>query len=75
MRRCWLRLKAPEEIAENMVLGQYEGYRQEPSVKEDSVTETYAAVRLFIDNDRWKACLSISVPAKEEAGDAGGGRI
>ena len=47
-------LKAPEEIAENMVLGQYEGYRQEPSVKEDSVTETYAAVRLFIDNDRWK---------------------
>ena len=47
-------LKAPEEIAENMVLGQYEGYRQEPSVKEDSMTETYAAVRLFIDNDRWK---------------------
>lgn len=47
-------LKASEDIAENMVLGQYEGYRQEPSVNEDSVTETYAAVRLFIDNDRWK---------------------
>lgn len=47
-------LKAPEDIAENMVLGQYEGYRQEPSVNEESTTETYAAVRLFVDNDRWK---------------------
>jgi glucose-6-phosphate 1-dehydrogenase len=29
------------------------GYRQEPDVAPDSNTETYAAVRLFIDNWRW----------------------
>jgi len=29
------------------------GYRQEPGVAHDSTTETYAAVRLFIDNWRW----------------------
>lgn len=46
-------LRMPEDIAGSMVLGQYDGYRQEPSVAEDSVTETYAAVRLFVDNDRW----------------------
>jgi glucose-6-phosphate 1-dehydrogenase len=29
------------------------GYRQEPNVRPDSNTETYAAVKLFIDNSRW----------------------
>ncbi|MEI6233271.1 MAG: glucose-6-phosphate dehydrogenase [Planctomycetota bacterium] len=29
------------------------GYRQEPNVKPDSKTETYVAVRAFIDNWRW----------------------
>jgi len=29
------------------------GYREEPDVAPDSQTETYAAVRLFIDNWRW----------------------
>ncbi len=41
-------------IKEMPVLGQYEGYRGEPLVKPDSQTETYAALRLFIDNQRWK---------------------
>ena len=44
----------PEDISEDMVLGQYEGYREEPSVRGDSVTETYAAMRLWVDNDRWR---------------------
>lgn len=44
----------PENIWENMVLGQYEGYRQEPAVNKDSATETYAALRLSVDNDRWR---------------------
>jgi glucose-6-phosphate 1-dehydrogenase len=30
------------------------GYRQEPQVRPDSPTETYAALKLFIDNWRWQ---------------------
>jgi glucose-6-phosphate 1-dehydrogenase len=30
------------------------GYRDEPGVRPGSVTPTYAAVRLFVDNWRWK---------------------
>jgi glucose-6-phosphate 1-dehydrogenase len=58
-----LRRFAPEEIAVNVVRGQYaEGaidgkpvpaYRQEQNVKADSGTETFAALRLYIDNWRW----------------------
>jgi glucose-6-phosphate 1-dehydrogenase len=35
------------------VRGQYDGYLQIDGVKPDSTTETYAALRLEIDNDRW----------------------
>ena len=37
-----------------MVLGQYGGYREEPSVDRNSSTETYAALKLSVDNDRWR---------------------
>ena len=47
-------LGEPEDISQHMVLGQYEGYLDEPSVAGDSTTETYAALRLFVDNDRWR---------------------
>ncbi|MCX6353447.1 MAG: glucose-6-phosphate dehydrogenase [Candidatus Aureabacteria bacterium] len=30
------------------------GYRQEPGVAQDSCTETFAAVKLFVDNWRWQ---------------------
>ena len=36
------------------VLGQYEGYLQESGVAEDSKTETFAAIKLFIRNKRWR---------------------
>jgi glucose-6-phosphate 1-dehydrogenase len=36
------------------VRAQYEGYRQTEGVAPDSQTPTYAAVKLFIDNWRWK---------------------
>ncbi|WP_281153925.1 glucose-6-phosphate dehydrogenase [Streptomyces sp. HYC2] len=35
------------------VRGQYEGYRDEPGVTQDSQTETFAALRLEVDNWRW----------------------
>jgi glucose-6-phosphate 1-dehydrogenase len=37
----------------NYVRGQYDGYRQIEGVAADSKTETYAAMRLDIDNWRW----------------------
>ncbi len=58
-------LRAIEPIrAENVVFGQYTaggiegrgvaGYREEQDVASDSQTETYVAMKLFIDNWRWK---------------------
>ncbi|HVN15936.1 MAG TPA: glucose-6-phosphate dehydrogenase, partial [Anaerolineales bacterium] len=44
----------PEQVAVNTVRAQYRGYREEPQVKRDSTTATYAALRLFINNWRWK---------------------
>jgi glucose-6-phosphate 1-dehydrogenase len=52
-----------EDIEQSTVRGQYTkgwvlgeqvpGYREEPNVAPDSQTETFAALRLFIDNWRW----------------------
>ncbi len=39
--------------SEDMVRGQYEGYRQETDVAADSDVETFCALRLFIDSWRW----------------------
>ena len=39
--------------AEDVVLGQYEGYREAEGVSADSQTDTFAALRLYIDNWRW----------------------
>ncbi|WGZ93145.1 MAG: glucose-6-phosphate dehydrogenase [Candidatus Thiothrix putei] len=36
------------------VRGQYAGYRAEPDVARDSGTETFAALKLFVDNWRWQ---------------------
>jgi glucose-6-phosphate 1-dehydrogenase len=40
--------------AADVVRGQYRGYRSEPDVAPDSRVETYVAVRLAVDNPRWK---------------------
>ena len=49
---------------EDLILGQYArgreadrevpGYREEPQVRPDSVTPTFAAMQVFIDNWRWR---------------------
>ena len=41
-------------IQDTMVLGQYFGYQKEAHVAHDSTTETFAALRLYIDNERWQ---------------------
>ncbi len=43
-----------EAVALNTVRGQYKGYRQEEGVNAESMTPTYAAMRLHIDNWRWQ---------------------
>jgi glucose-6-phosphate 1-dehydrogenase len=39
---------------EDLVRGQYAGYRKESGVASDSDVETYCALRLFIDSWRWQ---------------------
>lgn len=58
-----MRRYTPKEVARCAVRGQYgpgyieggrvPGYREEPKVRPDSQTETYAAVRFLVDNWRW----------------------
>jgi glucose-6-phosphate 1-dehydrogenase len=43
----------PTARASHYVRGQYDGYRQVAGVAADSTVETYAALRLEIDNWRW----------------------
>lgn len=40
--------------SDNLVRGQYTGYRKEPNVAKDSDVETFCALRLFIDSWRWE---------------------
>lgn len=43
----------PEEVKKNTVLGQYEGYLSEENIPKKSKTETFAALKIFIENQRW----------------------
>ncbi len=40
--------------ASDVVVGQYNGYRDTSDVPADSRTETYVAARIWIDNERWR---------------------
>lgn len=40
----------PSEV----VLGQFDGYRDVPGIDPDSSRDTFVAARLWIDNDRWR---------------------
>jgi glucose-6-phosphate 1-dehydrogenase len=44
----------PRLRPEDVVRGQYEGYRDEDGVEADSDTETFVAVKAFVDNWRWE---------------------
>jgi glucose-6-phosphate 1-dehydrogenase len=43
----------PSETLKNVVIGQYEGYRQEENVSPQSEVETFAAIKFLIENRRW----------------------
>ena len=43
-----------DQIQDQLVLGQYRGYREEARVAPDSSTETYAAVRVYLNHPRWQ---------------------
>jgi glucose-6-phosphate 1-dehydrogenase len=38
---------------DSVILGQYEGYREEKNINPNSNTETFAAIKLFVNNKRW----------------------
>jgi glucose-6-phosphate 1-dehydrogenase len=44
----------PELRTEDVVRGQYDGYRETDGVAPDSDTETFVAVKAFVDNWRWE---------------------
>lgn len=39
---------------EEVVIGQYDGYKDDPTVPDDSNTPTYASVVLRVHNERWE---------------------
>ena len=49
-----IRRHSGTQMAQNAVRGQYEGYILEQGVPEDSITPTFAALRLYVDNWRWR---------------------
>ena len=49
-----LRCFRPLDPADDVVLGQFQGYREIDGVADDSTTDTFVAARLWVDNDRWR---------------------
>ena len=59
-----LRLFSPGDSTRNVILGQYDAgtvdgkpvpsYREEPGVAPDSLTPTFAMMKVFVDNWRWQ---------------------
>ncbi len=49
-----IRKPTSAEISKSLAIGQYAGYRKEQNVSQKSKIETYAALKLFVDNPRWK---------------------
>ncbi|HKL10869.1 MAG TPA: glucose-6-phosphate dehydrogenase [Clostridia bacterium] len=49
-----LRLFSKEDSENECVIGQYMAYRQESGIPEESMTETFAAIKVNIESDEWK---------------------
>ncbi|HST81954.1 MAG TPA: glucose-6-phosphate dehydrogenase (NADP(+)) [Kineosporiaceae bacterium] len=53
-----------------VVLGQFDGYRDTEGIAADSTTDTYSAARLWIDTDRWHGVPFLLRTGKRLAGSA-----
>lgn len=60
-----LRIPIQKSLETDIVKGQYDGYRQVPNVDEQSNTETYFALKAYLDTTRW-----LNVPFYLEHGKA-----
>lgn len=60
----------PLDPANDVVLGQFEGYREIDHVDDDSTTDTFVAARLWIDNDRWRGVPFLLRTGKRMAASA-----
>jgi glucose-6-phosphate 1-dehydrogenase len=49
-----IRPMSAQEVQENVIRGQYEGYTTEKDVVADSRTETFAAMKLYVDTERFQ---------------------
>ena len=54
IRREKTKVLAATRLGDKLVTGQYEGYRDEQGVGPESMTQTFVAGDLYIDNWRWK---------------------
>ena len=57
---------SPDEV----VLGQFQSYRDTEGVADDSTTDTYVAARLWIDTDRWQGVPFLLRTGKKMADSA-----
>ena len=53
-RKILKALMLKEPIEQAILLGQYDGYLEEKGVRANSNTETFGAIRIFIDQPRWQ---------------------
>lgn len=54
LKHCRLWQGGMEDMEDVATRGQYEGYRGEVGVAEDSLTETYFRLKLEVENSRWR---------------------
>ena len=54
LRREKVKVLSAARLGEKLITGQYEGYRNEQGVGQDSMTQTFVAGDIYIDNWRWK---------------------
>lgn len=48
------RIRRIDNVVASVVRGQYRGYREEQAVAKDSTTETFVAMKVFVDSDRFR---------------------
>ena len=57
-----------------VVLGQFDGYRDVPGIAAESTPDTFVAARLWIDNDRWRGVPFLPAHRQADGGDRAAGQ-